>query len=105
MKIILRNASGKNIDSFCVKIGHIDCDKDTYHVLKNSVTKPLNDDIKEITRRRSVQFITNLTTKEKSIVFDTIDEIDEEKFSIQKSVPIRILMCGDLAFLQLSLVR
>ena len=98
MKIILRNASGKNIDSFCVKIGHIDCDKDTYHVLKNSVTKPLNDDIKAITDSGSVQFITNLTTKEKSIVFDTIDEIDEEKFSIQKSVPIRILMCGDLAF-------
>ena len=100
MKIILRNASEKKFDSFCVKIGHIDCDKDTYHVLKNSVTKPLNDDIKAITASGSVQFITDLTTKDKSIVFDTVDEIDKEKFSIQKSVPIRILMCGDLAFLQ-----
>ena len=97
MKIILRDASGKNIDSFCVKIGHIDFDKDTYHVLKNSVTKPLNDDIKVITDSGSVQFITNLTTKEKSIVFDTVDEIDEEKISIQKSVPIRIWRFNSMA--------
>ena len=74
-------------------------------MLKNSVTKPLNDDIKAITDSGSVQFITDLTTKEKSIVFGTVDEIDKEKFIIQKTVPIRILMCGDLAFLQLSLVR
>ena len=75
---------------------HTTQDKDTYHALKNSVTKPLNDDIKAITDSGSVQFITDLTTKETSIVFDTVDEIDKEKFSIQKSVPMFQLFCSCL---------
>ena len=98
MKIILRDASGKIIDSFCLKIGYIDCDKDSYHALKNSVTKPLNDDISTITDSRSVQFITDLTKKENSIMFGTVNEIDRKKLNIQKNIPIRILIYGDLAF-------
>ena len=38
-------------------------------------------------------------------MFGTVDGIDTGKYSIQKSLSIVILMCGDLAFLQLSLVR
>ena len=34
MKVILRDKDGKNVDSFCIKIGHIDCEKDKYKVLK-----------------------------------------------------------------------
>ena len=98
MKIILRDETGKNIDSYCIKIGHIDCDKDTYDVLKNSITGPLNEDIKLITAKQQIQILNDKPTNKKKVVLGTVEEIDQELYTIQKSLNIRILMCGDLAF-------
>ena len=98
MKIILRDETGKNIDSYCIKIGHIDCDKDTYDVLKNSITGPLNEDIKLITAKQQIQILNDKSTNKKKIVLGTVEENDLEMYTIQKSLNIRILMCGDLAF-------
>ena len=92
----------KNIDSYCIKIGHIDCDKDTYDVLKNSITGPLNEDIKLITAKQQIQILNDKPTNKKKVVLGTVEEIDQELYTIQKSLNIRILMCGDLAFFLLS---
>ena len=43
IKIILRDDIGKSVDTLVMKVGHIDCTKDTYDILKSSVTGPLND--------------------------------------------------------------
>ena len=48
MKIILRNCDGKNIHYFCIKLNHIDYEKDTYEVLKDSIIGPLSEDIELI---------------------------------------------------------
>jgi hypothetical protein len=43
IKIILRDNDGKQVTSMVMKVGHIDCTKDTYEVLKSSVAGPLNE--------------------------------------------------------------
>ena len=55
-----RCANGMNVNSFCLKVGHIDCDKDTYDVLKNSVTTPLNNDIKTIISKQTVNIVNKI---------------------------------------------
>ena len=45
-KFILRDINVKNLNSYPIKNAHIDCDKDTYDVLNESIVKPINDEIK-----------------------------------------------------------
>jgi hypothetical protein len=48
IKIILRDDDGKQVDSMVMKVGHIDCMKDTYDILKSSVAGPLNESRVEV---------------------------------------------------------
>ena len=95
---LARDSDGKNVNNFCIKINHIDCDKDTYEVLSNSITEPLNRDIKFINRAGCIQVVTDIISKEVRLLICTSDHVDISQYSIKKSIPIRILMCGDLAF-------
>ena len=45
-KFILRDINVKKLNSYLIKNAHIDCDKDTYDVLNESIVKPINDEIK-----------------------------------------------------------
>ena len=47
-KVIIRDQNKVIIDSFVVKVGHIDCKKDTYEVLKNTIAPDLDNDLKEL---------------------------------------------------------
>jgi hypothetical protein len=47
IKIILGDDDRKQVDSMVMKVGHIDCVKDTYDMLKSSVAGPLNESIEE----------------------------------------------------------
>ena len=47
-KFILRDMNVKNIDLYVIEKTHIDCDKDTYNGLNDSIVKPLNDERKLI---------------------------------------------------------
>ena len=98
MKVILRNRYGKNVNHFCIKVNHIDCEKDIYEVLKKSIAAPLNADIKFINESKHIQVLTDIITKEVSLFIGTEDQVDMSQYIIKKSVPVRILMCGDLAF-------
>ena len=98
MKVILRNRYGKNVNHFCIKVNHIDCEKDTYEVLKKSIAAPLNADIKFINESKHIQVLTDIITKEVSLFIGTEDQVDMSQYIIKKSIPVRILMCGDLAF-------
>ncbi len=48
IKIILRDNVGKQVTSMVMKVGHIDCTKDTYEVLKSSVAWPLSKLLQEV---------------------------------------------------------
>ena len=42
-KFILRDIYFNKVKSYVIKNAHIDCDKDTYDVLNDSIVKPLNE--------------------------------------------------------------
>ena len=47
VRCLCRDRQGKVIKEFKLKICHIDCTKDTYHVLKNTIGGNLNQDLKK----------------------------------------------------------
>ena len=42
------DSDGENIHHFFIKVSHIDCEKNIYEVLKESIAGPLNEDIQLI---------------------------------------------------------
>ena len=42
IKIILQDVNGKNLDDWVIKVGHIDCRKDTYEILRRTIAPSLN---------------------------------------------------------------
>ena len=46
VKVIVRNSSMTCIDEWSIKVAHINCKKDMYHVLWNTITPKLNEDLK-----------------------------------------------------------
>ena len=45
-KFILRDISFNKLNSYVITNAHIDCDKDTYDVLNDSIVKPLHEEMK-----------------------------------------------------------
>jgi hypothetical protein len=68
-KAMARNEQKEIIDKFIIKIAHINCKKDTYHVLRDTVTHDLNCDLKLLTKG-----------KKKMCLYK---KIDEETYTIQ----------------------
>ncbi len=94
IKIILRDEDGKQVDSMVMKVGHIDCTKDTYDILKSSVAGPLNKSIEEVVKSGALQLIReqdgNLSCRMKND--------GEESLTIITNLPIRVFVTGDLAY-------
>ena len=44
-KFILRSINVKKLNSYVIKNIHIDCDRETYELLNESIVKPTNDEI------------------------------------------------------------
>ena len=57
IKIILRDGTGRQVDSMVMKVGHIDCTKDTYEVLKSSVAGPSNESMTNVINSGALQLI------------------------------------------------
>jgi hypothetical protein len=97
IKIILRDDTGKSVDTLVMKVGHIDCTKDTYDVLKSSVAGPLNESIKELIDSEALQVIRD---ENGSVVFrmKKDDRDDPAGLTILSSLPIRVFVTGDLAY-------
>ena len=53
LKIICRKEDMSVIDSWVVKIGHIDCKKDTYDVLKQTIIPFINHDINKLIEQKA----------------------------------------------------
>jgi hypothetical protein len=96
IKIILRDDAGLSVDTLVMKVGHIDCTKDTYEVLKSSVAGPLNDSLKEVIESGALQVIRDPNG---SVFFRMKnDEQDDQQLTIISSLYIRVFVTGDLAY-------
>ncbi len=95
IKIILRDDDGKQVDSMVMKVGRIDCTKDTYKILKLSVAGPLNESIEEVVKSGALQLLReqdgNLSCRMKND--------DEQSLATTiTNLPIRVFVTGDLAY-------
>jgi hypothetical protein len=76
-----------------MKVGHIDCTKDTYDVLKSTVAGPLNNSLKEVINSGALQVIRD---ENGGIVFQMNNVYqDDEPLT---SLPIQVFVTGDLAY-------
>jgi hypothetical protein len=53
-KVIARDEENTIIGKFVIKLAHIDCKKDTYHVLRDTTIPSLNHDLKALTGGKKV---------------------------------------------------
>jgi hypothetical protein len=95
IKIILGDDAGKQVDSMVMKVGHIDCTKDTYDILKSSVAGPLNESIEEVVKSGALDLIRDgdgsLSCRMKNNEHDL-------PLTVISSLPIRVFVTGDLAY-------
>jgi hypothetical protein len=57
IKIILRDDTGKQVASMVLKVGHINCTKDTSKVLKLSITRALKESLQGVINLGAPLFI------------------------------------------------
>jgi hypothetical protein len=95
IKIILRDGAGKQVDTMVMKVGHIDCTKDTYDVLKSSVAGPLNESMKEVIDSGALQFIRD---GDGSLSCRMQNQDDPPLVTLRSSLKIRVFVTGDLAY-------
>ncbi len=99
IKIILRyvDVELKN-KMIVIKVGHIEAKKDTYEILKNTVTPEMNDAIKRIKQGGNVlRIFENAETGEIELTFSN-DVLLNEASGCKWAMPVRVFLSGDLAF-------
>jgi hypothetical protein len=94
IKIIVRGVE-KKVTSMVMKVGHIDCKKDTYEVIKRSIALPLNDSLAKVIESGRLQIFRK---GDGTIGCNIHDDIPIPTDPIS-SVPIRVFVTGDLAYL------
>ena len=115
IKIILQDFDGKNLDDWVIKVGHIDCLKDTYEILKQTIAPSLNLCLEKLLGNNiGVNVFEKRGVGEEIIDEDKtiqIGECDEnikficpvssdvrEDLKFLHHLPIEFFMTGDLAF-------
>jgi hypothetical protein len=94
-KVIIRDEDGKKVDSFVFKIANIDCKKDTYAVLANSIAPALNHGMKSLVDAGTIE-VYRVGGLLKVTVGATV--FVDPTASLVYSSPVRVLVSGDLAF-------
>ena len=116
IKVILRKEDKKKIDEFVLKVGHIDCKKDTYEVIKNTISPTLNDDMKALLsgEKKLLIFRKEVEGEEGKYIYTSqinshtthttpkfvcpLTNTELESFEFTKACNIRLVITGDLAF-------
>ena len=97
MRLIYRSKSNPDVPAVIhtVKVGHIDCSKDTREVLKATIGHPINEGIRKIFGK--VLIIHRRTS---SISYGDDSPIADASFDENLiALPINVFITGDLAFL------
>ena len=95
----MRDINVKNLNSYVIKNGHIDCDKDTDDVLNESIVKPINDEMKIIMNKDMCVFFMWDDNNKTIFKYSKREDINESSFKYIIKIPTRILISSDLAFL------
>jgi hypothetical protein len=105
IKLIYRKEDGEHIGSTVLRVGHVDCEKDTYEVLRKTVGPPLNASLKRIIEGAKGQLSVfsappiNGQTK----LYDLFGDADVAGDNCVCTCSVRVFMTGDLAFYSTSL--
>jgi hypothetical protein len=95
IKIILRDNTGKQVTSMVMKVGHIDCTKDTYEVLKSSVAGPLNKSLQNVINLGALLLIRDAN---EGLLCRMKKNGDDPPLTIISSLPIPVFVTCDLAY-------
>jgi hypothetical protein len=99
VKVILRAAGRTVLRTFTVKVGHIECKKDTYDIFNGTIATPLNGSLKRLNGdwlelHRSEEtglFLVNIVGSPS----DDLSVVDRADSCL---VPIKLKCTGDLAY-------
>jgi hypothetical protein len=92
IKIILRDDTGKQVTSMVMNVGHIDCTKDTYRVIKSSVAGPLNKLLQDVMNYGALLLIRD--ANERRLVLSDEKNGDDPSRTIISFLPIRVFVTG-----------
>ena len=94
----MRDTLFNKLKSYVIKNAHIDCEKDTYDVLNDSIVKPLNEEMKLLMEKD--MFVYFMWNEDKKFIIKYSKEGDINKPIYRKGIQIktRLLISGDLAF-------
>ena len=95
LKIILRNADGETVLQRVIKIGHIDCEKDTAEIFQNTIGGPINESLKRVAGKG---LLVGKKRQDDSVYvkFGKYKESAEDTLVIH--VATRTFITGDLSF-------
>ena len=93
-KFILRDLLFNKLNSCVIKNTHIDCDKDIYDVLNDSIVKPLNEEMKLLMKK--YMFVYFMWNEDKKLIIKYSKEEDINK-PIYKKI-INSIFCLKMTF-------
>ena len=97
-KYIMRNKDGKNMTSYVIKNGHIDHKKDTYEIFQHTLATPLNNDLEYLRRKDYCLYFKWKEDGKLEVSYEEKDNDSLSNYVSHVSIPLRILISGDLAF-------
>ena len=111
VKIIVRNNEGDELSEFIIRVAHIDCKKDTYNVLRETICPQLNEDMRLIQEGRVKLYVFQSGEGKNAKYSCQICNVNEPRRFISpctgeevtamkeiKCCDMRIFITGDLAF-------
>ena len=99
IEVIFCDSDGNNIHSIVLKVAHIECKKDTYDILRDTIAPKLNDSLKEL--QSSKAMVTERTTINGKVSVSVKlrpDNYIDDNNDNTSVVKFRIFITGDLAF-------
>ena len=99
-KYIMINKDGKNMTSYVIKNGHIDHKKDTYEIFQHILATPLNNDLEYLMRKDYCLYFKWKVDGKLEVAYEEKENDSLSNYVSHVSIPLSILISGDLAFLQ-----
>ena len=94
----MRDIYFNKLNSYVIKNAHIDCDKDAYDVLNDSIVKPLNEEMKLLMKKDMCAYFMWNENEKLIITYSKKEDINKSIYKQIVQIKPRFLISGDLAF-------
>ena len=94
----MRNIYFNKLKSYVIKNAHINCDKDTYDVLIDSIVKPLNEEMKSLMKKIYVYTLWGMKIKSLSSNIRKKKILTNQFIKKIIQIKVHLLISRDLAF-------